>query len=366
MRGRNSESATGRARIGPAPDPAAPLYAAIDLGTHNCRLLIARAGGGGRIAGVGAFSRPVRLGEGVVRNGRLSGPAMGRALDALALCSSRIAEAGVQRTRAVATEACRRAANGAAFLRRVRRATGLEIELISPLEEARLTLAACTELLDPRFPFVLLFDIGGGSTEVVWAAQRPGALPQLRASLSLSSGVVSFAERFGGDRIDAAGFAAMTGSIDAGLRPFDAAHNIAAAIAAGQVQMIGTSGTVTTLAALSLGLGRYRRARVDGLAIRFAEINALIARLSVTDWAARAANLCIGPDRADLVVAGCAILDAICRLWPVGRISVADRGLREGLILSMHAATTIEQANLGEAEHARRARSAGACVTAGE
>lgn len=321
----------------PAVAARAPLYAAVDLGTHNCRLLIARAGRGGRLDVVDAFSRTVRLGEGLARHGNLGESAMGRALDALTECATRIARAGVQRTAAVATEACRRAGNGAAFLARVRHATGLDVKTISPGEEARLTLTACTDLLDPHYPWVLLFDIGGGSTEVVWAAQRRGQTPQLLATVSMASGVVTFAERFGGDRVDADRFAAMSGSIDAGLRPFDATHNIAAAIAAGKVQMIGTSGTVTTLAALSLGLGRYRRGRVDGLAIGFADIGELIARLAVTDWAARAANLCIGPERADLVIAGCAILAAICRLWPVGRISVADRGLREGLIHTMQA-----------------------------
>lgn len=315
----------------------APLYAAVDLGTHNCRLLIARARRGGRLDVVDAFSRTVRLGEGLARHGDLGETAMNRALDALSECSARIAHAGVQRTAAVATEACRRAGNGAAFLARVRRSTGLNVKAISPGEEAGLTLTACADLLDPKYPWVLLFDIGGGSTEVVWAAQRPGQTPQMLATVSMASGVVTFAERFGGDRVDADRFAAMSGSIDAGLRPFDATHNIAAAIAAGKVQMIGTSGTVTTLAALSLGLGRYRRGRVDGHAIGLTDIGELIARLAVTDWAARAANLCIGPERADLVIAGCAILAAICRIWPVGRIFVADRGLREGLIRTMHA-----------------------------
>lgn len=363
MRGRNSESGSRGDSVRPAPDATAPSYAAIDLGTHNCRLLIARAGVGGRVNLVDAFSRTVRLGEGLARHGTLGEAAMARALDALAVCSGRIAQARVVRTRAVATEACRRAGNAHQFLAQVRRVTGLDLQLISPEDEARLTLTACSDLLDPRFPWVLLFDIGGGSTEVVWAAQRPGAPPELLGSLSLGSGVVTFAERFGGDRVDAGRFAAMAGFIDAGLRPFDAAHNIAATIASGQVQMIGTSGTVTTLAALSLGLGRYRRARVDGHAIGFADIAELIARLAVTDWAARAANLCIGPERADLVIAGCAILDAICRLWPVGRVSVADRGLREGLILSMHADAAAARA---EADTEGGGRAVAACAASGE
>ncbi len=336
MRGRDSQTGPrGSARAAASSDAAGPLYAAVDLGTHNCRLLVARRTADRRLAVVSAFSRTVRLGEGLACHAELAEPAMQRTLDALAHCADRIAHLRVRRTRAIATEACRRASNAAAFLARVRRETGLALEPISPAEEARLTLLGCTDLLDPRFPWVLLFDIGGGSTEVVWAAHRSGRPPRMLASLSLTSGVVTFAERFGGDQVDAERFATMASFVDRGLRPFDATHNIAAAIAAGQVQMVGTSGTITTLAALSLGLGRYRRARVDGITIPFGEIESLIARLAGTDWAARAANLCIGPERADLVIAGCAILNAICRLWPVGWVSVADRGVREGLILEM-------------------------------
>ncbi len=351
MRGRDSAPGRQGRPAAATAGQAAALYAAVDLGTHNCRLLIARAGNDGRLGVVEAFSRTVRLGEGLTRHASLSEAAMVRAIAALNVCAERIADAQVRRTRAVATEACRRANNADEFVARVRLATGIDLQLISPMDEARMTLLACADLLDPRYPWVLLFDIGGGSTEVVWAAQRPGRPPQLLATMSLDSGVVTFAERYGGDRVDADSFAAMAGVVGSRLRPFDAAHDIATAVAAGQVQMVGTSGTVTTLAALSLGLGRYRRARVDGRAIHFADIDSLIAQLTVTDWAARAANLCIGPERADLVIAGCAILNAICRLWPVGRIRVADRGVREGLILAMHAEAV---------EGARRGSDAGA------
>ena len=343
MRGRVSAPGRQGRPAAATADKAAPLYAAVDLGTHNCRLLVARARDNGRLFVVDAFSRTVRLGEGLSRRATLSEAAMARAIEALKVCAERIGDARVRRTRVVATEACRRASNAEDFVARVRLATGLDLQMISPMDEARLTLLACADLLDPRYPWVLLFDIGGGSTEVVWAAQQPGRPPQLLATLSLDSGVVTFAERYGGDRVDADHFAAMAGFVASHLRPFDAAHQIATAVAAGQVQMVGTSGTVTTLAALSLGLGRYRRARVDGVAIRLTDIDTLIGQLTITDWAARAANLCIGPERADLVIAGCAILNAICRLWPVGRVSVADRGVREGLILAMHAESARER-----------------------
>jgi exopolyphosphatase/guanosine-5'-triphosphate,3'-diphosphate pyrophosphatase len=324
------------AGVPPAPGPA-PAYAAVDLGTHNCRLLIARAEGDGRLAVVEALSRPVRLGEGLLASGLLGAAAMTRTVRALALCAGRIGRAGVVASRAVATEAGRRAGNAAAFFARVEASTGLAVEPIDADEEARLTLLGCAPLIEPGFPHLLLFDIGGGSTDIVWAERPASGPPRLLASLSLAAGVVGFAERFGGDRISEAGFAAMAEAIEPELAAFDDRHRIGAAIARHEVQMIGTSGTVTTLAALSLGLGRYRRSRVDGRTIGFDRIAALNAALAATDRPTRAAIGCIGPDRADLVPAGCAILQAICRRWPVGRLTVADRGLREGLILALHA-----------------------------
>lgn len=325
-----------------------PRYAAIDLGTHNCRLLIAAAADG-RLTTVDALSRPVRLGEGLAVSGCLGEAAMARADRALALCARRIGAAGVVASRAVVTEAGRRAANAGTFFSRVAAATGLALEPIAAEEEARLTLAGCASLADPGLPWLLLFDIGGGSTDLVWAELGPAGAPRPVATLSLAAGVVGFAERFGGDRIDGDGFRRMVALIDDALAGFDAREGIAGQVAAGRVQMIGTSGTVTTLAALSLGLGRYRRSRVDGRRIGFAEIEALIDDLAATDWQTRAGIGCIGPERADLVLAGCAILRAICRRWPVGRLTVADRGLREGLILAMHDAARAAAAPAGVA-----------------
>ena len=253
-----------------------PIYAAVDLGTHNCRLLIAGPRDGGHLAVLDAFARQVRLGEGLASTGRLGDGGIERAVEALSLCARRIGRLPVSTTRAVATEACRRASNRRAFFARVHAASGLVLEPISADEEVRLTLAGCAGLLDPGYRHVLLFDIGGGSTEVVWAAQRPGETPAPLAFLSLPTGVVAFAERFGGDRIDDAGYARMVDAVDESLARFDAEHGIARAIAEGRVQMIGTSGTMTMLAALSLGVGRYRRSKVDGAEISFAEI----ARLS--------------------------------------------------------------------------------------
>ncbi len=313
----------------------AAVYAAIDLGTHNCRMLVAKPDKTQGFRVVGSFSRAVRLGEGLAASGTLAEAAIERAIRALKTCADSLKKAEARRVRSIATEPCRRAGNAAAFLRRVASETGLMLESVSPADEAGLTLAGCRPLLDPRFPRVLLFDIGGGSTEVSWVEQRPGTAPRMLGLRSLPFGVVSMAERYGGDRMSEHAYRAIVASVDALLAPLDARHGIGREVAAGRVQMIGTSGTVTTLGAAYLRLKRYERPRVDGLELGFGDIAAVTAALAATDWAARAANPCIGPDRADLVVAGCAILEAICRRWPVGQLRIADRGIREGLLMEM-------------------------------
>jgi exopolyphosphatase / guanosine-5'-triphosphate,3'-diphosphate pyrophosphatase len=311
-----------------------PVYAALDLGTNNCRLLVARPANG-TFQVIDAFSRIVRLGERLASTGELAGAAMDRSVDALHVCAAKLRRRMVTRFRGVATEACRRAGNGTEFLRRVARETGIALEVIEPHEEARLALAGCAPLLDPAVPRAILFDIGGGSTEVIWLAHEPGPGWRIVDSISLGCGVVSFAECFGGDRISPQDYEAMVARIAGLLAPFEARHGIAAAVAAGGVQMLGTSGTVTTIAGVRMELPRYQRSLVDGCWLRLTEVVEASRRLAAMDWAGRAAHPCIGPSRADLVVAGCAILEAICRLWPVATLRVADRGLREGIILGL-------------------------------
>jgi exopolyphosphatase/guanosine-5'-triphosphate,3'-diphosphate pyrophosphatase len=315
------------------------VYAALDLGTNNCRLLVARAAEGGfRV--IDAFSRIVRLGEGVSVTGRLSEPAMQRTLDALKVCAAKIAQRGVTRARYVATEACRRAENCDSFLDRVRAVTGIPIETISTEEEARLAVSGCSPLLDPGLPYAVVFDIGGGSTELVWlrlAANGHGA-PEIVGSMSLPFGVVTLAERYGGDAIPRSAYEAMVTEARAAMAGFAESHGVDAVLAAGGVQMLGSSGTVTTLAGIHLELPRYNRSVVDGSSLDFATIRAICDRLAAMDYGERAAHPCIGSERADLVVAGCAILDAICALWPVGRLRVADRGVREGILFDLLAA----------------------------
>jgi len=317
----------------------AHTYAALDLGTNNCRLLVARPTRDGfRV--IDAFSRIVRLGEGVSTTGRLSPAAMDRTLDALGVCARKMRRRGVTRVRAIATEACRRAENRVEFFARVYDETGIALTAIATEEEAGLALAGCAPLFEPPARYAVLFDIGGGSTQVLWVRvdhDAPRATSEVLASVSLPCGVVTLSETFGGDRIAPEVYAAMVGHVAEHLAPFEDAQRIAHAIDAGDVQMVGTSGTVTTLAGVLLDLPRYERARVDGVRLGFAEVDTVIQRLAVLDYASRAAHPCIGRERADLVVAGCAILDAICRAWPVGRLRVGDRGLREGILHALMA-----------------------------
>ena len=311
------------------------LFGAIDLGTNNCRLLIAkRAGDGFRV--VDAFSRIVRLGEGMSRDDRLGEAAMARALEALQVCAGKLARSRCAGCRGVATEACRRAANGAAFLARIETETGLRLEAISPAEEAALAVAGCAQLLDPAMPHAVMFDIGGGSTEVMWLANRDGRW-SLLDFVSLPFGVVSVGEVLGAGCVAPDVYSATVARVAAALAPLEQRCGIAAEVAAGRVDMLGPSGTVTTLSALAMGLPRYQRDRVDGSLLAAATIRELSAKLAAADFAARAGNPCIGAERADLLVAGCAILEGICGLWPVAHVRVADRGLREGILLGLMA-----------------------------
>ncbi|MCH7635252.1 MAG: Ppx/GppA family phosphatase [Proteobacteria bacterium] len=308
-------------------------YAALDLGTNNCRLLVARpVDGGFRV--IDAFSRIVRLGEGLERDGELSGAAMDRTIDALKVCALKMRRRRVVRARNVATEACRRAGNRDLFLDRVRSETGLEIEIISSDEEAKLAVAGCAPLIDREVSHALVFDIGGGSTELMWVRRQDGAAAVI-ASASLPFGVINLSEAHGTDIVPRAVYESMIADVEASLKEFDALHGIRPMIEDGAAQMLGTSGTVTTLAGIHLKLPRYDRQAVDGSYLSADAIRVVNNQLLAMDCRARAKEPCVGPARADLVLAGCAILDAILRTWPAPGLVVADRGLREGILLGL-------------------------------
>ncbi len=310
------------------------VLAALDLGTNNCRLLIAHPTRDAfRV--VDAFSRIVRLGQGITFTGALSDEAMDRTVDALKICADKMRRRDVTLSRVVATEACRRAGNGAAFIDRVKVETGLELEVISNREEAELALAGCLPLFDPAVPDAIVFDIGGGSTELAWTRRGPDGSRLSLDVMSMPIGVVTLTEKYGGDHFKDRTYRAMIEECLAHLDAFDEAHGISSRIGERRVQMLGTSGTVTTLAGLRLNLKRYVRDRVDGTSLTFADVRRLAGDLAGMGFRDRAAFPCIGQERADLVVAGCAILEAICEKWPVGRLRVADRGVREGILFGL-------------------------------
>lgn len=324
---------------GRSPDE---LFAALDLGTNNCRLLVAaRTRDGFRV--VDAYSRIVRLGEGLSQTGRLQPAAMERAIEALKTCADRLSRRGWPRLRAVATQACRSAENGDEFLSRVAHETGLDLAIITPQEEARLAVVGCLNLLDHSADAALVLDVGGGSTELSWV-ELPGGgaavtgMPPIRAWVSLPIGVVSLAETFPEQRPGQhAWFRSMVETVKTLIAAFDQADSMREIFAADRAHLIGTSGAITSLAGLHLGLKRYERARVDGLWLTQGDCVATAERLLALTVAERASQPCIGPDRADLVLAGAAILQAVQELWPCSRVRVADRGLREGLLLSLMA-----------------------------
>lgn len=329
----------------PRPDA---IYGAIDLGTNNCRMLMARrAARGFRV--VESFSRIVRLGEGIGASGVLSNESMDRAVEALGVCAQKLERRRVTKLRAVATQACRMASNGQEFLARVKHQTGLTLELISPEEEARLAVQGSLDLLDDSFDAAVVVDIGGGSTELCWLdlaewrarggypdAGRPG----IRGWTTIPLGVVTLSERCPEPAIAsaeerAAWYESMKAEVRKETRIPKGARRMRPLFEQGKAHMVGTSGTVTSIAGVHLDLVRYDRNRVDGLWLEAQDARGACSRLSTKDAAGRAGEGCIGTERADLVVAGCAILETVMDGWPVPRLRVGDRGLREGLLLNL-------------------------------
>jgi exopolyphosphatase/guanosine-5'-triphosphate,3'-diphosphate pyrophosphatase len=319
----------GEARLVPGSN----VYAALDLGTNNCRLLIAcPTDDGFRV--VDSFSRIIRLGEGISVTGYISEAAIERAIAALSICRDKIQSRKAKRLRLIATEACRAASNADGFRDRVAAETGIQLEVINRETEAALAVIGCSPLLDPCGRGAILFDIGGGSSELVRIERDPdeqNAVPRIKAWMSIPLGVVSLAELFGGRDVTAQSYARMVEEVAKHVGPFAAEHG-------GDLRdmhLLGTSGTVTTLAGVHLNLARYDRRRIDGVWMNNADLTTTIARLLGMSYRERAANHCISVERADLVLAGCAILDAIRNAFPLPRLRVADRGLREGMLVEM-------------------------------
>jgi exopolyphosphatase/guanosine-5'-triphosphate,3'-diphosphate pyrophosphatase len=352
-RGKLPRAAHGKPRKGEA-------YAALDLGTNNCRLLIARPSGRDFTV-IDAFSRVVKLGEDLATTGRLSDEAMDRALGALSICAEKLRRRNVRLARSVATEACRRAENGPAFIERVRRETGIVLDIISAEEEARLAVLGCHILLEQGEGPAVIFDIGGGSTELV-LLKPDKKIPEIIDWQSVPWGVVSLTDTVG--RRESGGaegrdarlerYGRMREIVSDAFAPF--AERVADAAACDDIRLLGTSGTVTTLASLHLELPHYDRKMVDGLIVPSTSMRDISARLSGMSPAERSELPCIGNDRADLVVAGCAILESILDLWPAEKLGVADRGIREGILRSLMAAERHSERSLKALHESRTGR----------
>jgi len=340
-----------------APDPA-DLYAALDLGTNSCRMLIAQPKGT-QLHVVDSFSKSVQLGTGLESSGRLSRASMARAIGALKICQKKLSRHNVRQMRLIATEACRRATNAGEFIKLVKRDTGLELEIIEPEEEARLAVVSCAPLVSMKTEQLLVMDIGGGSTELVWIDisrvprhDRPRAIMRLHSGfeagvselpgakvvdwISVPLGVATLKDQFMDVQDDAARFALMSWFFEENLAEFSP-YRDADGVREG-FQIIGTSGTVTTVAASHLGLKRYDRNKVDGLRMTSDQIDAVIQDYLVLGPEGRRKDARIGRDRHALIMSGAAILQALLRVWPTDRLSVADRGLREGLLYAQMSA----------------------------
>ncbi|MEM9812891.1 MAG: Ppx/GppA phosphatase family protein [Pseudomonadota bacterium] len=346
-----------RKRGGGQPaQPSSALYAALDLGTNSCRMLIARPDGA-QFRIVDAFAKSVRLGIDLERTGSLSRPSAERTIRALQVCATKLKKLDVRHARLVATEACRRARNGQQFLEQVERRTGLKLELIPPREEARLAVISCAPLVSHNADHVLVFDIGGGSTELVWIdvtkvprERRAEAVMRLKMSrrngggvgearlvdfISVPLGVATLHERFADVEDESARFALMSWYFEEQLAKFRPYADFDMLDGVRGFQMIGTSGTVTTVAAAHLGLKRYDRRKVDGITMTEAQIDAVISRMMAQGPDGRLQDPSIGRDRAELIMSGAAILQTLLRIWPTDRLGVADRGLREGILYSL-------------------------------
>ncbi|MCF6198771.1 MAG: Ppx/GppA family phosphatase [Hyphomicrobiaceae bacterium] len=340
-----------------------PVYAALDLGTNNCRLLVARPSRRGFMV-VDAFSRIIRLGEGVSTTGRLSEAAMQRTIEALQVCSKKMQRRSVRRSRLIATQACRVAENAEEFIDRVRCQTGLDLEIINQETEARLAVSGCASLLEADSSGALVFDIGGGSSELIWLdlrGQKKAARSTLKDRLaaqsaiscwtSLPIGVVTIAEKFGGHDVTPEIFEQMVTYVMDMLKSFEEKNKIVEQLAHGRAYLLGTSGTVTTLAGIYLGLPFYDRRKVDGCWLSSVDVRDVSRVLVKMSYEKRAAQPCIGSERADLVLGGCAILEAIMRTWPCDRLRVADRGLREGILATLMAEDSIVTARPRQNRH---------------
>jgi len=325
----------------PSHSANSPIFASLDLGTNNCRLLIAQPTSEKHIKVLDTFSKIVKLGEGLSVDNRLTSEAMNRTVDALLACKKKMDKFDIKSYRFVATEACRRAENTDEFLELVSKRVGIDIEVISNEEEAKLAFLGCSTLLSSNSANALVFDIGGGSTEFMWVKRDDTIPPELLCEhkivdwLSLDQGVMNLSEKFGGTAFAEMYFDELVGYLVKKLRGFDKKNKIGEFVSNNAVQMLSTSGTLTTLAAIHLQLSHYERSKIDGIAFSTDDLREATAKILAMSPLERFSNTCIGADRSDYIISGCAIFEAICTLWNISQVTIADRGVREGITISL-------------------------------
>lgn len=348
----SKDGATGRRRTYTSRSRRrkAKYYGAIDLGTNNCRLLIARSLEDG-FKVVDSYSSVVRLGAGLAGTGRLAEANMDAAIEAIDICAKKMKAKNVKRWRCIATQACREAENGEAFLARVKAETGLRFETISPRVEARLSVMGCLNIIDRNKHVALVIDIGGGSTELSWVdirrlneanSRHKIHRPPISAWVSLPIGVVNLSEMYRENPDDlSAWYERMKDHVREEIAKQNCQTRFGKVFKAGRGHLIGTSGTITSLASVHLKLPYYQRDKIDGIWVNQADILKTAQDLSRKTAKERAQEPCIGEDRATMIIAGCAITEVICEYWPAQRIRVADRGLREGMLMGLMNKTQI-------------------------
>lgn len=308
--------------------------AALDLGTNTCRLLIAAKTSNGPQV-VDSFVRVIRLGDELATKGHISREAMLRALAALTICAKRLKDYNLIDRRFVTTAVCREASNRDDFLDLIRLKTGLELEVISTAEEARLAIVGCADLLDTSTRYAIAFDIGGGSTEVMWMELFPHKRPEIIQWTSLPLGVVTVAETLKKESSPLDFLRKIRKAVAEEMKAFCDKAYIYPQLRRNNIQLIGTSGTVTTLAALHMNLERYDRTLVNGLHLTPETIKRTIASLYAMTPEKQMLHPCIGPLRADLVMGGVAIFEGIYDVFPINPVRVADRGVREGILFDL-------------------------------
>lgn len=307
-------------------------FAAIDLGSRNCRTIVGCQSKAGAFEYIETYSKSVSLADGVAASKKLSRKSMDRTIEALAFCSKVLSRYAGLTYLAVATDAMRRAENASVFIKRVKRELGLIISIITPQEEAYYAALGCIEVLSLETEIFVVFDIGGGSSEIALCRQKSDKDIELIDSLSIPYGVINLLESK--DHLTFSGYSNLVQKISDLSRDFlnqyattlDFVNNF---------QCIGTSGTTTTVAALNMNLRFYDREKINDSILQFSEILKTVHYVQSLSEDERKLHPYISQSNEDLVLGGLTILEGIVRGLPASTITVTDRGVRDGVVYAL-------------------------------